>query len=63
MERSPTPEPEDSLLHDDWVSAVRAQGTWYVIRALNLEEHDLAPNYFGEAFIFTVEFGWENVRV
>ncbi|KAK2180861.1 hypothetical protein NP493_424g02080 [Ridgeia piscesae] len=27
VERSPTPEPEDSLLHDDWVSAVRAQGT------------------------------------
>lgn len=26
IEQHPAPEPEDSLVHDDWVSAVRASG-------------------------------------
>lgn len=26
VEQQPAPEPEDSLLHDDWVSCVRASG-------------------------------------
>ena len=26
IERHPAPEPEDSLLHDDWVSCVQAAG-------------------------------------
>lgn len=28
VERYPAPEPQDCLLHDDWVSAVQAQGSW-----------------------------------
>lgn len=30
FEKLPSPEPEDCLLHDDWVSAVHHQGKWYV---------------------------------
>lgn len=28
LERYPAPEPQECLLHDDWVSAVQAQGNW-----------------------------------
>lgn len=28
VERFPAPEPQDCLLHDDWVSAVKARGKW-----------------------------------
>ncbi|XP_043654296.1 ribosome biogenesis protein WDR12 homolog [Drosophila teissieri] len=28
VERFPAPEPQDCLLHDDWVSAVKANGKW-----------------------------------
>jgi len=28
VERFPAPEPQDCLLHDDWVSAVKASGKW-----------------------------------
>lgn len=28
VERFPAPEPQDCLLHDDWVSAVETRGTW-----------------------------------
>uniref|UniRef100_A0A1A9WZX7 Ribosome biogenesis protein WDR12 homolog n=1 Tax=Glossina brevipalpis TaxID=37001 RepID=A0A1A9WZX7_9MUSC len=28
LERFPAPEPQDCLLHDDWVSAVQANGKW-----------------------------------
>lgn len=28
LERFPSPEPEDSLNHDDWVSAVHCQNGW-----------------------------------
>lgn len=27
--RTPAPEPQDSLLHDDWVSSVQAADKWY----------------------------------
>lgn len=30
LERTPAPEPKDSLLHDDWVSGVRATDKWCV---------------------------------
>lgn len=29
LEKHPAPEPENSLMHDDWVSAVAAKETWY----------------------------------
>lgn len=29
VERYPTPDPEDSLNHDDWVSAVHCHKEWY----------------------------------
>lgn len=29
--RTPAPEPEDSLLHDDWVSGIQAADKWYQI--------------------------------
>lgn len=28
IERFPVPEPQDCLLHDDWVSAVETNGKW-----------------------------------
>lgn len=31
MEASPSPEPMDCLIHDDWVSAIHSKGSWYVI--------------------------------
>ena len=30
LERQSAPEPEDSLLHDDWVSAVKTKNQQYV---------------------------------
>lgn len=28
MEATPSPEPMDCLIHDDWVSAVHSKGSW-----------------------------------
>lgn len=30
VERFPSPEPQDCLLHDDWVSAVHTRNNWYI---------------------------------
>lgn len=30
VERHPSPEPQDCLMHDDWVSAVHATDKWYI---------------------------------
>ena len=32
IERQAAPEPEDSLQHDDWVSAIHAKNDWSVLR-------------------------------
>lgn len=32
VERFPVPEPQDCLLHDDWVSAVQCLDKWYASR-------------------------------
>jgi len=31
MEATPSPEPMDCLIHDDWVSSIHSTGPWYVI--------------------------------
>lgn len=31
LEKYPSPEPKDCLIHDDWVSAVASCGKWLVI--------------------------------
>lgn len=35
IERTPAPEPQDSLLHDDWVSGLHCVDKWYVIHSLS----------------------------
>lgn len=30
MEATPSPEPMDCLIHDDWVSAIHSEGSWYI---------------------------------
>lgn len=30
MEATPSPEPMDCLIHDDWVSAIHSSGPWYI---------------------------------
>ncbi len=43
IERLPAPEPEDSLNHDDWVSAVHCYKKWYTI--LNGQNYLCISNY------------------
>jgi ribosome biogenesis protein YTM1 len=31
MEATPSPEPMDCLIHDDWVSAIHSKDSWYVV--------------------------------
>lgn len=41
VERFPVPEPQDCLLHDDWVSAVETNGKWYVFTSKYFASNEL----------------------
>lgn len=34
IERTPAPEPQNSILHDDWVSSIKTCEKWYVVNNL-----------------------------
>lgn len=36
IERTPSPEPQESLLHDDWVSGIQTADKWYLLKAKSI---------------------------